>query len=167
MFSFCQAHVKNVVGDSLWPINIKYSNAYRVHLRHPCIIGPIRTNTISVCFAMFYDILVTVRGKGFIQNGRSLGSSAGIWRGNRAVRKYLFEKRFKMISRCYGQIMLNEKVRDHYFTGTAEPGGAAAAVAPHFFPNVMLKQLRFKTLVVQFPREAYKMLYFYLKPPHS
>ena len=42
-------------------------------------------------------------------------------------------------------------------------GGAAGAVAPHFFPNVMLKQLRFKTLV-QFPREAYKM-YFYLKPP--
>ena len=46
-------------------------------------------------------------------------------------------------------------------------GGATGAVAPHFFPNVMLKQLRFKRLVVQFPREAYKMLYFYLKPPHS
>ena len=31
----------------------------------------------------------------------------------------------------------------------------------------MLKQLRFKTLVVKFPREntAHKMLYFYLKPP--
>ena len=42
---------------------------------------------------------------------------------------------------------------------------AAAAVAPHFFPNVILKQLRFKTLVVQFPRKAYKILYFYLKPP--
>ena len=47
-------------------------------------------------------------------------------------------------------------------SGTAEPGGLQGA---HFFPNVMLKQLRFKTLVVQFPREAYKMLYFYLKPP--
>ena len=45
-------------------------------------------------------------------------------------------------------------------------GGTAGAVAPPtFFPNVMLKQLRFKTLVVQFSREAYKMLYFYLKPP--
>ena len=33
-------------------------------------------------------------------------------------------------------------------------GGAAGDVAPHFFPNVMLKQLCFKTLVVQFPREA-------------
>ena len=40
---------------------------------------------------------------------------------------------------------------------------AAGTVAPHFFSNVMLKQLRFKTLVVKFPREAYKMLYFYLK----
>ena len=51
---------------------------------------------------------------------------------------------------------------------TAEPGGVAGPVAPHFFSNVMLKQLRFKTLVVKFPREAHKMLYFYLKPPpHS
>ena len=39
--------------------------------------------------------------------------------------------------------------------------------APHFFPNVMLKQPCFKTLVMKFPREAYKMLYFYLKPAHS
>ena len=43
-------------------------------------------------------------------------------------------------------------------------GGAAGTVAPHFFSNVMSKQLRFKTLALQFPREAYKMLYFYLKP---
>ena len=42
---------------------------------------------------------------------------------------------------------------------------AAGAVATPFFPNIMLKQLRFKTLVVKFPREAYKILYFYLKPP--
>ena len=41
-------------------------------------------------------------------------------------------------------------------------GGTAAL---NFFPNVMLKQLRFKTLVEQFPREAYKMLYFYFNPP--
>ena len=46
----------------------------------------------------------------------------------------------------------------------AEPGGCRGC-SPHFFPNVMLKQLRFKTLVVQFPREVYKMLYFYLQPP--
>ena len=43
--------------------------------------------------------------------------------------------------------------------------GGCRGCSPHFFPNVMLKQLCFKTLVVQFPREAYKMLYFYLKPP--
>ena len=43
---------------------------------------------------------------------------------------------------------------------TAEPGGCS-----RFFPNVMLKQLCFNTLVVEFPREANKMLYFYLKPP--
>ena len=60
----------------------------------------------------------------------------------------------------------NLVMEDQCIAGTAEPG-AAGAVAPHFFPNIMLKQLRFKTLVVQFPREAYKMLYFYLKPPHS
>ena len=46
--------------------------------------------------------------------------------------------------------------------------GAAGAVAPPpptFFPNVMLKQLCFKTLVVKFPREAYKMLYFLSQAP--
>ena len=49
--------------------------------------------------------------------------------------------------------------------GTLEPGGLLGC-SPHFFPNVTLKQLRFKTLG-KFPREAYKMLYFYLKSLHS
>ena len=49
--------------------------------------------------------------------------------------------------------------------GTAVTGVVAGSLASHIFPNVRLKQLRFKTLVVKFPREAYKMLYFYLQLP--
>ena len=43
-------------------------------------------------------------------------------------------------------------------------GGSCVAAAPYFFPNVMLSQLLFITLV-KIPGEAYKMLCFYLKLP--
>ena len=59
--------------------------------------------------------------------------------------------------------MLNAKTM--YTRRGGGTGGAAGAVAPHFLPNIMFKQLRFKTLVVQFLIEAYKMLYFYLNSP--
>ena len=38
--------------------------------------------------------------------------------------------------------------------------------SPSLFPNITLKQLCFKTLVVKVPEEACEMLYFYLKPPY-
>lgn len=43
-----------------------------------------------------------------------------------------------------------------------ETGGALPS---HFFPNVIFKQLRFRTLVMRFSKKACKMLNFYLKPP--
>ena len=44
-------------------------------------------------------------------------------------------------------------------------GGAGGCSPPPPTPNVMFKQLRFKTLVVKFPREPDKILYFFFKPP--
>ena len=54
------------------------------------------------------------------------------------------------------------------FLGRRSRGlGVVAPPSPHFFTNVVLKQLHFRTLVVKFPGEACKMLYSYLKSPDS
>ena len=55
----------------------------------------------------------------------------------------------------------NRKQYDGFVTDGGAGGVAGTVALPPLFSNVMLKQLRFKTLV-KFSREAYKMLYFYL-----
>ena len=46
--------------------------------------------------------------------------------------------------------------------GAGRPGGA---IASNFPPNITLKQLRFRMLVVKFLGESCKMLYYYLESP--
>ena len=46
-------------------------------------------------------------------------------------------------------------------------GGGGAVASPLLFPNITLKQLRFKTLVLKFPGDACKMPYFLSVAPHS